>query len=234
MRLSSPRLVWATLQGQWIPCVGAMLGVTLTGLISSLAVGHGVGSPFLVAPMGASAVLLFAMPLNPLAQPWSIIGGNTISAAIGITVAHHVPDPMIAAGLTVALAIAAMSLAGCLHPPGGGIALVMVLGGPHVIAPGYLFALVPVALNSVLLVALGYGYQKVVRNFYPQRNGVELSTSHGIDGIAGNAGTGSSADVMDASVHGPDVILDIDREDDDRQRRSTRVQRLRSSFWELR
>ena len=234
MRLSSPRLVWATLQGQWIPCVGAMLGVTLTGLISSLAVGHGVGSLFLVAPMGASAVLLFAMPLNPLAQPWSIIGGNTISAAIGITVTHLVPDPMIAAGLTVALAIAAMSLAGCLHPPGGGIALVMVLGGPHVIAPGYLFALVPVALNSVLLVALGYGYQKVVRNFYPQRNGVELSTSHGIDGIAGNAGTGSSADVMDASVHGPDVILDIDRGDDDRQRRSTRVQRLRSSFWELR
>jgi len=211
-----------------------MLGVTLTGLVSSLVVGHGVGLPFLVAPMGASAVLLFAMPLNPLAQPWSIIGGNTISAAIGITVTHLVPDPMIAAGLTVALAIAAMSLAGCLHPPGGGIALVMVLGGPHVIAPGYLFALVPVALNSVLLVALGYGYQKVVRNFYPQRNGVELSTSHGIDGIAGNAGTGSSADVMDASVHGPDVILDIDREDDDRKRRSTRVQRLRSSSWELR
>jgi CBS domain-containing membrane protein len=232
MRLSSPRLVWATLQGQWIPCVGAMLGVTLTGLISSLAVGHGVGLPFLVAPMGASAVLLFAMPLNPLAQPWSIIGGNTISAAIGITVAHHVPDPMIAAGLAVALAIAAMSLAGCLHPPGGGIALVMVLGGPHVIAPGYMFVLVPVALNSVLLVALGYGYRKVVRN--PQPNVVELSTSLGIDGIAGNAGTGSSADVMDAIVHGPDGILDIDREDDDRQRRSTRVQRLRSSFWELR
>ena len=232
MRLSSPRLVWATLQGQWIPCVGAMLGVTLTGLISSLVVGHGVGLPFLVAPMGASAVLLFAMPLNPLAQPWSIIGGNTISAAIGITVAHHVPDPMIAAGLTVALAIAAMSLAGCLHPPGGGIALVMVLGGPHVIAPGYMFVLVPVALNSVLLVALGYGYRKVVRN--PQRKLVELSTSHGIDGIAGNAGTGSSADDMDASVHGPDVILDIDREDDDGQRRSTRVQRLRSSLWELR
>ena len=234
MRASSPRLVWATFQGHWIPCVGAMLGVTLTGLVSSLVVGHGVGLPFLVAPMGASAVLLFAMPLNPLAQPWSIIGGNTISAAIGITVTHLVPDPMIAAGLTVALAIAAMSLAGCLHPPGGGIALVMVLGGPHVIAPGYLFALVPVALNSVLLVALGYGYQKVVRNFYPQRNGVELSTSHGIDGIAGNAGTGSSADVMDAIAHGADGILDIDRGDDDRQRRSTRVQRLRSSFWELR
>jgi CBS domain-containing membrane protein len=234
MRLLSPRLVWATLQGHWIPCVGAMLGVTLTGLISSLAVGHGVGLPFLVAPMGASAVLLFAMPLSPLAQPWSIIGGNTISAAIGITVAHLVPDPMIAAGLTVALAIAAMSLAGCLHPPGGGIALVMVLGGPHIIAPGYLFALVPVALNSVLLVALGYGYHKVVRNFYPQRNVVELSTAHGIDGIAGNAGTGSSADVMDAIVHGSDGILDIDREDDERLRRSTRVQRLRSSFWKLR
>ncbi|TIT40065.1 MAG: hypothetical protein E5W76_17635, partial [Mesorhizobium sp.] len=54
--------------------------------------------------MGASAVLLFAVPASPLAQPWSIIGGNSISALVGVTVAHFVHDPVIASGLAVALA----------------------------------------------------------------------------------------------------------------------------------
>jgi len=74
-----------------------MLGVTLTGLVSSLVVGHGVGLPFLVAPMGASGRVAVRNAFKPSGPALSIIGGNTISAAIGITVTHLVPDPMIAA-----------------------------------------------------------------------------------------------------------------------------------------
>ncbi len=47
-------------------------------------------------PDGASAVLLFGVPSSPLAQPWSIVGGNVLSALIGVTVGMLVPD---AAGL---------------------------------------------------------------------------------------------------------------------------------------
>ncbi|MGO8048351.1 HPP family protein, partial [Rhizobium johnstonii] len=75
--------------------------------------------PLIVAPMGASAVLLFAVPASPLAQPWSIIGGNTISALMGIISAYFIRYPIIATGVGVSLAIVAMSFTRCLHPPGG-------------------------------------------------------------------------------------------------------------------
>src|SRR5215217_3370378 len=78
---------------------GALLGILATGLVSRAAVGDGAALPVLIAPMGASAVLLFAVPASPLAQPWSIIGGNLISALIGVTCARYVGDPMVAAAL---------------------------------------------------------------------------------------------------------------------------------------
>ncbi len=90
--------------------------------------GNGPHLPLIVAPIGASAVLLFAVPTSPLAQPWSIIGGNTISAFVGLAVTQFVDDPALAIGLGVALAIAAMSVTRSLHPPGGAAALTAVLG----------------------------------------------------------------------------------------------------------
>ncbi|MFG3757464.1 HPP family protein, partial [Klebsiella pneumoniae] len=80
---------------------------------------HDARAPLLVASIGASAVLLFAVPASPLAQPWPIIGGNSVSALVGIVVARAIGDPLLAAAVAAALAIAVMSLARCLHPPGG-------------------------------------------------------------------------------------------------------------------
>jgi len=37
-----------------------------------------------MAPIGASAVLLFAVRASPLAQPWAILGGKVISALISV------------------------------------------------------------------------------------------------------------------------------------------------------
>jgi CBS domain-containing membrane protein len=70
--------------------IGALIGILVTGLVASLALGGGTDVPLLIAPMGASAVLLFAVPTSPLAQPWSIICGNTVSALIGVTCARYV------------------------------------------------------------------------------------------------------------------------------------------------
>ena len=97
--------------------IGALIGILVTGAVAGLALGGSPDVPLLIAPMGASAVLLFAVPTSPLAQPWSIIGGNTIAALIGVTCAHYVGDPVLAAALAVGLAIAAMMALQCLHPP---------------------------------------------------------------------------------------------------------------------
>lgn len=150
-------------------CVGALFGIGATaGLCMHLRANVGEW-PILVAPLGASAVLLFAVPASPLAQPWPIFGGNVISAIIGVAVAQLVPDLPIAAGLAVALAIFGMSLLRCLHPPGGASALLAVLGGQSVQGAGFSFAFVPVGLNSILLIALGLLFHRLSGHSYPHR-----------------------------------------------------------------
>jgi CBS domain-containing membrane protein len=105
---------------------GALLGLLFAGLLGRLSRSAATDwlHPLLVAPIGASAVLVFAVPASPLAQPRSVLGGNIVSALVGITVAMLVPQTLIAAPLAVGLAIGTMMLLGCLHPPGGAVALI--------------------------------------------------------------------------------------------------------------
>jgi CBS domain-containing membrane protein len=148
-------------------CIGAWVGLMFTEMVSKVALGD--LNPWFIAPMGASAVLLFAMPSSPLAQPWSIIGGNIISALIGVACARNIGDPMLAASVAPALAIAAMFALHCLHPPSGAVALTAVLGGPAVLDTGYRFAFMPVAINSVFLLAAALLFNNLLRRRYPHR-----------------------------------------------------------------
>lgn len=148
---------------------GALVGILATGLISQAAVGSGSTLPILIAPMGASAVLLFAVPASPLAQPWPVIGGNLLSALVGIAVARVVPHPALAAGVAVGAAIALMSLTRSLHPPGGAASLLAVLGGSVVQAQGWAFAFVPVAANAVVLALAGVLFHRFSGHSYPHR-----------------------------------------------------------------
>jgi len=75
--LFNPILPGATGRGRIFACLGAAVAIFLTGLIAALIHGDGEALPWIVAPMGASAVLLFAVPASPMAQPWPIVGGNT-------------------------------------------------------------------------------------------------------------------------------------------------------------
>ncbi|MEW6039148.1 MAG: HPP family protein [Pseudomonadota bacterium] len=133
--------------------LAAGLAIFLIGMISSRFV-EGGGLKTLVASMGASAVILFVVPHSPMARPWSLVGGHLISGLIGILCARWVPDTWPAAALAVGLAIFAMQLTRCLHPPGGASALIPVLGDAGIRALGFQFLLTPLALNvAVILVA---------------------------------------------------------------------------------
>ena len=148
-------------------CVGAFVGVSGAAWLSQRVLGG--FDPWFIAPMGASAVLLFAVPASPLAQPWALVGGNVCAALIGVTCVACVHDVALAAGLAVALAIAAMFALRCLHPPSGAVALTAVLGGPAVKALGYQFVLWPVAIDSLLLLALALLFNAAARRHYPHR-----------------------------------------------------------------
>ena len=90
--------------------VGALIGLGLTGLfLLSPQIDLDLGL-FLVAPFGASAVLLFAVPNSPLAQPWSAIVGNTVGAIVGVAVCLVVGDIALRIALAVGLAITATIL----------------------------------------------------------------------------------------------------------------------------
>jgi len=125
--------------------------------------------PLLIAPIGAAAVLLFAVPASPMAQPWSVVGGNLASAIVGVSVARLGADPMLSAGLAVGGAIAAMALLRCLHPPGGAVALTAVVGGPAIHDLGYGFVIAPVGLGTVLLLAMAWGFHRFSGHSYPHR-----------------------------------------------------------------
>jgi CBS-domain-containing membrane protein len=106
----------------------AGIGAGVALLMAGLAM-RGMGLGWLIAPFGASAVLVYAVPNSPLAQPWSVVMGNTLSALVALGVLIALPQPEAAVPLAVGLAIAAMLAARALHPPGGAVALLVALGG---------------------------------------------------------------------------------------------------------
>lgn len=146
---------------------GAGLAIAIAGLATAALVkSHLPGLPWLVAPLGASAVLVFAVPASPLAQPWSVVGGNLISATIGLTLGMLVGEPVIAAALAVGLAIATMTFARCLHPPGGACALLCALGAAGPEGWGYLH-LAPITANVLALAAAGWVYNNATGHRWP-------------------------------------------------------------------
>ena len=169
--LHLPRQFAATPWFAWVRAMlGALIGIGITAFVCHIWLGAAPqGLPFLIAPVGASAVLVFALPASPLAQPWPVIGGNTLSALMGVVAYQLVPDASVAAGLAVALAIGGMAFARCLHPPGGPVALTAVLGGPAIHAAGWHYALIPVALNTAILVGLAWLFHTATRHSYPHR-----------------------------------------------------------------
>ena len=225
LRAFVPRSTPVSLAERLRSAVGAFVGLLLTGLVCRLAVGTGSALPILMAPMGASAVLLFAVPASPLAQPWSIIGGNAIAALVGVCAAGVIHDPFAAAAAAVGVAIALMMTCRCVHPPSGAVALTAVLGGPAVRELGFGFVLWPVGANSLLLLGVALLFNTVVGRSYPHRP-IDAVQHHTKD-PAPSARIGFTADDLDTVLQSYDQLLDIDRDDLEAILRQAEIRSLR-------
>lgn len=148
------------------PCGGCSLkagiGTTLAlGLVALL--GEHQGVMMLIAPFGASAVLLFAVPDSPLSQPANVIGGHLLATALALLMDAVLPDSLLATVFTVGLVVAAMSLFRLTHPPAGADPLVVMA-----LHPGPEFLFMPVLVGTVSLVAIACTLHRLPpRRAYP-------------------------------------------------------------------
>jgi CBS domain-containing membrane protein len=131
-----------------------------------------------------------------------VVGGNTLSAWAGIACVHLLGDGAAGIACAVALAITVMFALRCLHPPGGACALLVALGG--VTDPR--FALVPVLLDSLLLVAAGIAYNRATGRAYPQLPAAAPAP----DAIRRRSFTDADLDAVLARYN---QVLDVSRED---------------------
>lgn len=194
-------------------CTGAVFGIVLTAMCSYQLLGTTPDAVWLIAPMGASAVLLFAVPASPLAQPWSIIGGNVLAAIIGVTCYKLIGEPILAAGLAAALSIGGMFALRCLHPPSGAVALTAVLGGPAVHALGYGFVVLPVAINSLLLLLTALFFNNATGRRYPHLAPKDIAQKHETKDAAPTTRIGITPEDLDSVLARYNQVLDISRDD---------------------
>ncbi len=193
----------------WLGTLGVGLGLLFTEWLSRQALG--TANPWFIAPMGASAVLLFSVPASPLAQPWALFGGNVVSALIGVACQQWLGGGGVSAALAGAAAVAAMFALRCLHPPGGAVALTAVLAGAPINALGYDFVLL-VAANSLFMLLLTLLFHNSMGRRYPH-HAAAVSHPHGTRDPLPSHRTGYVREDLDAALASFGEVLDVDRED---------------------
>jgi CBS-domain-containing membrane protein len=140
--------------------IGAILAISVVGLMAVL-----TGLPMLIAPFGATAVLLFGQPKSPLAQPANIIGGYLIASVVASAALWLFPGSWAASAAAVGIAIALMAVLRVTHPPAGAIPLVAFAS--HFDLP--MLASVVLA-GSVVMIAIGVLHHRIPpRQQYPLR-----------------------------------------------------------------
>ncbi|PHM73482.1 HPP family protein [Xenorhabdus kozodoii] len=126
---------------------GGFLAILVLGCLSQT-----TEYPWLMAPFGATCVILFAAPTSPLAQPRNIIGGHLLTTLVGLITLYTLGDSLIVMSLAVGIAIMLMQLFRVVHPPAGANPLVVFLAGQEVVGFDFLFT--PVLTGSLALVVI--------------------------------------------------------------------------------
>ncbi|MBM4274566.1 MAG: HPP family protein [Deltaproteobacteria bacterium] len=134
--------------------VGAFAGMGLVAWLNYNFL-QGTGLILMLGSLGASAFLIFGAIKTPVAQPRNLVGGQVLSAIIGVA-AYKIcgGQPGLAAALAVAAATAAMLATRTAHPPGGATALIAVIGDEKIHGLGYFYAVMPVGAGVLILLVV--------------------------------------------------------------------------------
>lgn len=143
---------WLQMGLSWLGC---FLSIGLLGYLGQWLALRGIDQLYLIGSFGASAVLVYGAPSTPYSQPRSVLGGQVLSALVGVAVYQAFTAPLwLMAALAVAGSMAVMQITRTLHPPGGATALIVLLGDERIHSLGYWFALAPVAASALTMLLL--------------------------------------------------------------------------------
>lgn len=132
-----------------LPAVGAATITSVIGLMALAAITVVTDNPWLIPPLAASMALIVGAPQLPLAQPRNVIGGQIVSAAVGVGIGHF-GDSLWLAALAGGLALGTMILLRMPHSPAAATAMIGVSTG----AMWWEFILLA-GLSAVVLVVIG-------------------------------------------------------------------------------
>lgn len=108
----------------------------------------------LMAPFGASVVLVFGLPDSPLAKAKNVIFGHVLTATIGVAFCQFLAVTSFSLALATGLGVSAMLLTKTTHPPAGANPLLIMLTGQS-----WSFIISPVLIGATVIVAIGQGYK---------------------------------------------------------------------------
>lgn len=120
------------------------------------------GVILLMAPFGATAVLVFGLPDSPLAKPKNVIFGHLITTFIGLVFIQYFEVTPLMLGLATGLGVSAMLMLKSTHPPAGANPLLIMLSG---IQLGWSFLITPVLIGAILIVLIGQLMQSVSKRY---------------------------------------------------------------------
>jgi len=152
----------SSLDEKIVASVGAVLSISAVFFLTDWLTNYTLAMTLLPS-MGASAVLLLAVPHGTLSQPWPLFGGNVLSAGAGVICALSISNIYIAAGCAVGFAILIMHVFRCIHPPGGATALIAVVGGDAVRDLGFDFLLFPTLINCGVIFIFAFIFNNLFR-----------------------------------------------------------------------
>lgn len=136
--------------------LGSFIGIGALAYLSIIS-----NYPLIAAPFGAAAVLVFAVPNSPLAQPRNLIFGNLVGGIVSLLMVYLFGSEPWVMALSVATAIKVMQLTKTLHPPGGAVALVGVMSEAD-----WTFLFTPVLAGSIILLFCTLAFN----NIMPERS----------------------------------------------------------------
>ena len=187
--------------------LGACLGIFISALLSRQLFGIDV-TLHLLGPVGASAVLLFAVSTGALAQPWSIIGSYLISTLVALLCIHLFGNTVSAASVAVCSAILLMCVCRCLHPPGAAVAISIITSRQELSALG-LQVLFPVMLNAACLLVTALIYNNLTLVRYPRPHAKPSSATQAVTPQP----SGFNSQDLDKALDDVGAFVDVSRED---------------------